>query len=219
MSTFLQREIDKLKDSLLLLCQLVEDQVVLAVRALLEQNPALAEQVEERERDVDQREIEVEEDCLRVLALYQPVAMDLRLTVAVLRISNDLERVGDLAVNIARKVAAVGGQADVVVPDVLVHMAAKAQAMLHDSIVALVSLDVPLAARVCTRDDEVDQLKRTFRRDIENQIEARPEQLRVLLRLLGVSRNLERIADFATNISEDVMYMVSGKIARHGEGA
>ncbi|MCU0963326.1 MAG: phosphate signaling complex protein PhoU [Pirellulaceae bacterium] len=219
MSVHLQREIDRLKESLVLLCRLVEERVTLAVKALLERDPALAEQVENGDRDINQREVEVEEDCLRVLALYQPVAMDLRVTVAVLRISNDLERVGDLAVNIARKVVAVAGNASVTVPDILADMAAKSQSMLHDSIAALVALDAPLAACVCARDDEVDRLKQAFRRDIENQIEAHPEQLRSLLRLLAVARNLERIADSATNIAEDVLYMVKGRITRHGDGA
>jgi phosphate transport system protein len=218
MSVHLQREIDGLKESLVLLCRLVEERVHVAVQALLERDLDLAEQVEKGDRDINQREVEVEEDCLRILALYQPVAMDLRLTVAVLRISNDLERVGDLAVNIARKVVAVVGIANVTVPVILAEMAAKSQSMLHDSIAALVSLDAPLAARVCARDDEVDRLKRAFRQDIEHQIEAHPEQLRQLLRLLAVSRNLERIADCATNISEDVLYMVNGRITRHGDG-
>jgi phosphate transport system protein len=218
MSVHLQREINKLKQSLLLLCRMVEDQVQLAVKALLDRDQSLAERVEERDREIDQREVEVEEDCLRVLALYQPVAIDLRLIVAVLKINSDLERVGDLAVNIAHKAIAVVGESEVTAPDVLPDMAAKTQSMLHDSLDALVALDAKLAARVCARDDEVDQLKRTIRLEVEKRIETNPKHLRPLLRLLAVSRNLERIADSATNISEDVIYMVDGKIIRHSEG-
>ena len=218
MSVHLQREINKLKQSLLSLCRMVENQVQLAVKALLDRDQSLAEQVEERDHEIDQREVEVEEDCLRVLALYQPVANDLRLIVAVLKINSDLERVGDLAVNIAHKAIAVVGESDVTVPDVLPDMAAKTQSMLHDSLDALVALDTRLAAGVCSRDDEVDQLKRTIRLEVEKRIETNPKHLRPLLRLLAVSRNLERIADSATNISEDVIYMVDGKIIRHCEG-
>lgn len=218
MSVHLQREIDKLKRSLLALSAVVEDQVNRSVQSLLDRNPGQAREVENRDREIDQREVEVEEDCLRVLALYQPVAIDLRMIVAVLKINSDLERVGDLAVNIAHKVEAVVAEPDLEVPADLSVMAAKTQSMLHDSIDALVNLDSRLAAQVCGRDDEVDQLKKSIRLEVEDRIEANPRQLRPLLRLLAVSRNLERIADSATNISEDVIYMVDGKIVRHGEG-
>jgi phosphate transport system protein len=150
--------------------------------------------------------------------LYQPVAIDLRLIVSVLKINNDLERVGDLAVNIAHKAVAVVNELTVAAPDMLPDMAAKTQAMLHDSLDALVALDSKLAADVCARDDEVDQLKRAIRLEVEDRIEINPRHLRPLLRLLAVSRNLERIADSATNIAEDVIYMVEGKIIRHREG-
>jgi phosphate transport system protein len=219
MSVHLQREIDKLKRSLLALCAMVEDQVNRGVKSLLDRNPGQAREVERQDHEIDQREVEVEEDCLRVLALYQPVAIDLRMIVAVLKINSDLERIGDLAVNIAHKVEAIVAEPDLAVPAALSEMAAKTQAMLHDSIDSLVNLDARLAAQVCGRDDEVDQLKRSIRLEVEDRIEANPKQLRPLLRLLAVSRNLERIADSATNISEDVIYMVDGKIFRHCEGA
>jgi phosphate transport system protein len=218
MSVHLRREIDKLKQSLLLLCRMVEDQVESAVKALLDRDQTLAERVEQRDHEIDQREVEVEEECLRVLALYQPVAIDLRLIVSVLKINSDLERVGDLAVNIAHKALAVVNELQVAAPDALPDMAAKTQSMLHDSIDALVALDSKLAAGVCARDDEVDQLKRAIRLEVEDCIEINPRHLRPLLRLLAVSRNLERIADSATNIAEDVIYMVEGRIIRHHEG-
>lgn len=218
MSVHLRREIDRLKQSLLLLCRMVEEQVEMAVKALLDRDETLAQRVVERDRDIDLREVEVEEECLRVLALYQPVAIDLRLIVSVLKINSDLERVGDLAVNIAHKALAVVNELSVAVPDVLSDMATKTQSMLHDSIDALVNLDSELAAHVCVRDDEVDQLKRAIRIEVEDRIETNTRHLRPLLRLLAVSRNLERIADCATNISEDVIYMVDGKIIRHHEG-
>ena len=116
MSAHLQREIDHLKKHVLSLCALVEDQVEMALRAVLQRDEALAREVEQRDLDIDHREIEVEEECLKALALYQPVAVDLRLIIATLKINNDLERIGDMAVNIARKARALIGEPPVEIP-------------------------------------------------------------------------------------------------------
>ncbi len=218
MSVHLQREIDRLKKHTVALCGLVEEQVQKAVRALLERDAELAREVEQNDAEVDQREVDLEEECLRALALYQPVAIDLRLIVSVLKINNDLERIGDLAVNLAHKAAALCQGPDRQVPMDLAAMWEKTQVMLRDSINALVELDARLANDVCKRDDEVDQMKHTFRVKLEEEIQRRPDQVRPLMRLLAASRNLERIADCATNIAEDVIYMIEGRIVRHGEG-
>jgi len=215
MSVHLKREIEKLKKDLLGLCALVEEQMHLAIRALLDRDGALAAEVERRDDEIDRREIEVEEDCLKTLALHQPVAVDLRLIVAVLKINSDLERIGDMAVNIARKAAAFAAEPQVEIPLDIVGMWEKTQAMLHDSIDALVNMDAPLAQAVCARDDEVDQMKHQFRMRIEEAIAEQPDRLRPLLRLMAVTRNLERVADCATSISQDVLYMIEGKIVRH----
>jgi phosphate transport system protein len=215
MSMHLQREIDKLKKYLLSLCAIVEDQVQMAIRALLERDGELAREVERRDDRVDRREIEVEEECLKVLALYQPVAIDLRLIIAALKINNDLERIGDLAVNIAHKAAAFAAESPFEIPFDIGGMWEKTQAMLRDSLNALVNMDVKLAEAVCARDDEIDRMKHEIRAVIEEMMREDPERVRPLLRLLAVSRNLERIADCATNIAEDVVYMVEGKIIRH----
>ena len=211
----LQREIERLKKHLLSLCALVEDQVQLAIRALVDRDEGLAREVEQRDAEVDQREIEVEEDCLKTLALYQPVAMDLRLIVAALKIDNDLERIGDLAVNIAHKAAALAVEPAIEMPFDVDGMWNKTQAMLRDALNALVNTDVKLAQAVCARDDEVDRMKHETRIKLEGIIREHPERTHVLLRLMAVSRNLERIADCATNIAEDVVYMVEGRIVRH----
>lgn len=216
MSIHLQREIDKLKRQVLSLCAVVEEQVQTAIRALVERDAALAEEVERRDDAVDQREIEVEEECLKTLALYQPVAGDLRLIVAALKINNDLERIGDLAVNIAHKAAAVAEEPALEIPFDINGMWRKTQAMLRDSLDALMNADARLAEDVCRRDDEVDQMKHAIRAQIEEAIRRQPEQMRPLLRFLAVARNLERIADGATNIAEDVVYLVEGRIMRHG---
>ncbi len=218
MSVHLQREIDRLKKNLLSLCALVEEQVQVAVRALLERDPELARRVERRDLEIDQREVEVEEECLKALALHQPVASDLRFIVAAMKMNSDLERIGDLAVNIARKVVTICSQATMEIPFDLAGMWQKTQRMLRDSLDALVNLDARLGHEVCARDNEVDQMKHEIRRKAEQLMQQDPGRIPVLLNLLAVSRNLERIADHATNIAEDVIYMVEGRIIRHGSG-
>lgn len=215
MSMHLQREIENLKKQLLSLGAMVEDQVRLAVRAFLEHDESLARQIEQRDDEIDRREVEVEEECLKTLALHQPVAGNLRLVVAALKINNDLERIGDLAVNIARKAAVFARQPLPDVPFDVSSMGEKAQTMLRESVDALVNGDARLAHDVCTRDDEVDRMKHELRLGVEERIRQRPEQTEGLLRLLAVSRNLERIADCATNIAEDVIYLIEGRIVRH----
>jgi phosphate transport system protein len=213
----LHRSIDSLKQDLLSLCALVEQQAQRAVQSLLDRDPHAAYEVERRDAEIDQREIEIEEDCLRMLALYQPVAGDLRFIVAALKINNDLERIGDLSVNIARKAATFASLPPMEIPFDLSGMWAKTQAMLRDSLDALVNLDAALADDVCGRDDEVNQFKRNIRLKCFDMIRQDPERTPALLTLMAVSRNLERIADQATNIAEDVIYLVEGKIVRHGE--
>jgi phosphate transport system protein len=218
MTVHLEREIDKLKRHLLSLCAIVSEQVEMAMRALLERDRELANEVRQRDSDVDRREVEIEEECLKVLALHQPVAVDLRFIVSALKINNDLERIGDLAVNIARKARAFAAMEPMAIPFDLAGMWEKTQTMLSDSLDALINLDADLANQVCGRDDEIDRMKRGIRRQAEEMIAATTEQTGPLLRLVAVSRNLERIADLATNIAEDVIYMVNGRIIRHQEG-
>ncbi len=217
MSVHLQREIEQVKKSILALSAIVEDQVQMAVRALLDRDTNLARQVEDRDNDIDRREVEVEEECLKILALHQPVAVDLRFIVAAMKINNDLERIGDLAVNIARKAASFAEETQMPMPFDIAGMWDKTQSMLRDSIDAMVNMDGALAAEVCRRDDEVDRIKYEIRVGVEEQIRREPENVRPLMRLLAVSRNLERIADCATNIAEDVIYMSEGRIIRHGK--
>ena len=218
MSVHFQREFDALKKHLLSLCAEVDQQVQLAVRALIDRDEELANEVRKKDLDIDNREVEIEEECLKILALYQPVAVDLRFIVAVLKINSDLERIGDLAVNIANKARTLAASPAVAIPFDLTGMSQKTQAMLRDSIDALVNLDTKLADDVCGRDDEVDRMKRDIRRRGEEMIAADPAQTKILMRLLAASRNLERIADLTTNIAEDVIYLVDGKIVRHLEG-
>jgi phosphate transport system protein len=215
MSAHFQREISKLKQQVLSLCSMAEGQVEKAVRAVQLRDDELAEEVERLDAEVDLREIEVEEECLKTLALYQPVAVDLRFVVSTLKINHDLERIGDLAVNIARKVRGLVLDPPPELSCDLGLMCEKTQILLRDSIDSLVTMNASDAATICTRDDEIDQMKATIRKEIESAIRQRPEKVGSLLKLLAVSRNLERIADLATSIAEDVVYLVEGRIMRH----
>ena len=165
--------------------------------------------------EVDRREINLEEECLKTLALHQPVAINLRQLIAALKINNDLERIGNMAVNIARKAAALAVEPAIEIPADFADMGEQTQAMLRKSLDALVQMDAVLARSVCACDDEVNQLKRNIRNQIEEQIRRDPERIGSMLRLLSISRNLERIADCAASIAEDVIYMVEGRIVRH----
>jgi phosphate transport system protein len=215
MVSHLQNEIDKLKLALLSLCAAVEGQVEKSVRALLTRDARLAEQVEQNDQDIDRREVDVEEECIRVLVLYQPVANDLRLVVSALKINNDLERIGDLAVNIAHKATALAAEPDMDFPVDVSGMWSRTQAMLRDSLDAMIKGDVALARDVCLRDEEVNRMKREARLKIEELLTQNPEGNRRLLRVMAACRNLERIADLATNIAEDVIYLAEGRIVRH----
>jgi len=218
MSVHLRREIDHLKKRLLSVCALVEEQVEAAVRSLITRDAALAREVVRRDAEIDQREVEVEEECLKILALYQPVAIDLRLIVAILKINNDLERIGDLTVNIARKGIAVASLPQIDFPFDLRVMWEKTQTMLHNSIDSLINVDPRQASAVCKQDDEVDAMKRDCRLKAQQLIAQNPTRVEFYLNMMAVTRNLERIADLATNIAEDVIYTAEGQIVRHGMG-
>jgi phosphate transport system protein len=160
-------------------------------------------------------EIEVEEECLKILALYQPVAVDLRFIVAVLKLNNDLERIGDLSVNIAERAQTLTQTPRTEFNVKLSTMAEKSRNMLKKSIDALVNMDADLAREVCVSDDEVDQLNRDIFATVKTGIGEFPAELDCFLHILSVSRQLERIGDHATNIAEDVLYLISGEIVRH----
>lgn len=215
MSVHLQRELEQLKRALLSLCGLVEQQVYAAIHALLHRDAEAAQQVEQRDQEIDQREVDIEEECLKILALHQPVAGDLRFIISALKINNDLERIGDLAVNLAHKARTWTQFAQMEIPFDLRGMWEKVQTMLRDSVNAMVRLDPQLAHDVCARDHQIDQQKRQIRVSAEELIQKHPEQTRPLLALTSAARNLERIADHATNIAEDVIYMIEGRISRH----
>ncbi len=215
MAKHLQREIENLKKKLLALGAIVETSVREATLSIESRDTVLAQKIIDNDIDIDNTEVEIEEDCLKILALHQPVAVDLRFIVAVLKINNDLERIGDLAVNIAERAVFLAGQPKVSISLDLVKMAHHAQTMLKKSLDALVNLDVRLAQKVCLSDDTIDAMNRQMYLEIQDAIVKNPEQMLSLIHLLSASRHLERIADHATNIAEDVIYMVEGQIIRH----
>lgn len=143
------------------------------------------------------------------------MAVDLRFLTAVIKINNDLERIGDQAVNISERVATIARRPPVTVPSDYTLMAEKTEAMLRESLDAFVNLDADLAYKVCLKDDEVDDMNRKIYDKVKAAIRSQPERVGYLINLLLVSRHLERIADFATNIAEEVIYMVEGEISRH----
>ncbi len=218
MAIHLQREIDKLKKKILTLSTIVEENVERAVRSVEKRDAALAKRVIEEDKAVDTMEIEVEEECLKVFALHQPVATDLRFIVAVLKINNDLERIGDLTVNIAERSLVLAEKGDFVFSSNFPTMMEKARLMLKQCLDALVNLDSKQALAVCAADDEVDALYREMFEKVKTGIIQDSGQIDCYLQMLSISRHLERIADHATNIAEDVIYMIEGSIIRHSGG-
>ncbi|HZZ79090.1 MAG TPA: phosphate signaling complex protein PhoU [Gemmataceae bacterium] len=218
MSKHLQHQIEALKQKILLVGTLVEDAIAKAISALVNRNGDLARAIIERDDEIDRMEVDVEEECLKVLALYQPVAADLRFVVAVLKINNDLERMGDLARNIAKRVAYLAAHERVELPAEFRGMAAQAQSMVRRSLDALVNRDTLIARQIRDDDDEVDAVQRIIRDRIQSQMRQSPDKLDLYMRLLSVSRHLERLADMATNVADDVIYMVEGDIVRHRNG-
>src|SRR4029450_1127602 len=215
MSQHFIREIELLKKKILTVGAIVEERIAKAIAAVIKHDAKLALEVVEGDEEIDQMEVEVEEDCLKILALYQPVAIDLRFVVGALKIHNDLERMADHAVNIARRAEYLATYPDADLPSDLAVMLQKTQTMVRDSLDALVRQDPVLARRVCASDTEVDQLNRQMHVLIQQEIRTDPDHVEQLIHQLSVSRQLERIADLATNVAEDVVYTVEGEIIRH----
>lgn len=215
MSVHFSRDIDRLKKQILHLGAMVEDNLRRAVKAILERDALLAREVVKSDFEVDRMEVEIEEECLKVLALHQPVATDLRFVVSILKINNDLERIGDLAVNIAERAEYLAQKEPTAIPYDLRKMVACTQSMLKRSLDSLVERNIVLAYEVCAADEEVDKINRAVYPLTTDSIQQNPEITDVLLHLLTAARQLERIADHATNIAEDVIYMLEGRIVRH----
>jgi phosphate transport system protein len=215
MSIHLQRDLEALEQNLLDQSSVVEQMVFRACQSLRELRPEIVQEVLASEETINFREVEIEEECLKILALHQPVAVDLRRVATVLKINSDLERIADLAVNICERTHSLAMYPDFQMPPNLDKMAEAAISMVRDSLDAFVRLDVDAAREVCLRDDRVDALNRQVIADLHELIEANPADIEPAFHFYSASRHVERIADHATNISEDVIYLVDGEIARH----
>jgi phosphate transport system protein len=216
MSKLLQNEISKLEKKMLTLSALAEENVHKAIKAVDARDIALAQETIESDVEVDRLEVELEEDCLKTLALYQPVASDLRFIVAILKINNDLERVGDFATSIARRAIALADLPRVELPFDLHSMGEKAWSMISRALDALVSVNTALAQQVRIDDKEVDQMHHDNVAKLQEALQNNARYIDCYTALFLVSRSLERIGDHATNIAEDVIYLFEGEIVRHG---
>lgn len=210
-----QDELDELKGRLLEMGGLAEERLRLAVRSVVDRDNALVERVLAGDAAINQLHIEIDDRCFKLLALHQPMAVDLRAIVAAVKINTDLERVGDLAVNIAEAVRRYLRHPPVKELIIIPKMAELAQVMLRDSLDAFVRRDVGLAQRVLAQDDELDGLKTKVFRTLLTYMLRDASTIEPALDLILISRHLERIGDHATNVAEDVIFMVSAKDVRH----
>jgi phosphate transport system protein len=208
-------ELAQLKERLLHMSSRVEDAVGRSVQALLTRDKEAAQGVIQNDREIDALEIEVENRVTQLLALQQPMARDLRLLLASLKISNDLERMGDHAVNIAQSAVRLVDSLPITPEPELVDMARSARDMLSSSLSAFIKGDAAAARAVCRRDDHVDALNRSLFRILLTHMAEDPRTIGAAMELMLVSRNLERIADLATNIGEDVVFLVEGTTIKH----
>jgi phosphate transport system protein len=208
-------ELEGVKQTLLAMGGLVEDQIRRAMKALLERDDALAQEVIDRDRQVNTYDVEVDEQCVSLLALYQPAAGDLRFITTAMKIVTDLERIGDQAVNIAQRVLELNREPQLKPYIDLPRMAEKAQRMVKESLDAFVARDTALARQVCGEDAEVDALKEQIFRELLTFMMEDPRTIPRAIRVILISRFMERVADHATNIAEMVVYLVEGKMVRH----
>lgn len=215
MRKHLEKDLDNLHRSLFRLAGYVEDAVVSATAALRSRDVDAARDVIDGDAEIDRMENEVQDECLKVLALHQPVASDLRRISVVLMITTDLERMGDLAVGIAERAVVLARPPYVPIPDRIERMTARTIRMVRASLDAFVSGDATAAARVIRADNEVDRDNDEIIHDLVDEMKGSPDLVEPALSLFSAVRHLERIADHATNIAEDVIYLVNGEMVRH----
>lgn len=216
MSLHLQRDLEALKKELLQLGNLVESAINSAILALHNRETTLADRVLKIEIEINEKEVYIEEECLKMLALHQPVAVDLRFIVAVLKVDNDLERMGDFAKNIAKRALDLAHLQPVpIFPEFVTELPDLVRTMVRKSLDSLVTLDVDLARSIIKMDKRVDEINANMYVEVRRLIAEDVTRTEAALNLLSCSRHMERIADLSTNIAEDVLFMVEGKVMRH----
>ena len=209
-------ELDQLRQKLVMMATKVEILINHSIEAIRKRDAAAAETALAMDKEIDRMEIEIEEAAISLIARYQPAAGDLRFLVGAIKINNDLERIGDHGVNIAQSAALLAGRPDVKVLADIPWMAGLAVSMLKDSLDSFISGDSEKAREVCTRDDQVDELKDQILRIVLTFMMEKPDFISSGMTLILVARNLERIADLATDISEEAIYIHHGKVIKHG---
>ncbi len=214
MTTNLETSINELKTSFQNISSLVIDNVKLASETLINQEKQDINTVKENDNEIDKKEILLEETCIQIIAMHQPKGQTLRFIIAMLKVNNDLERISDLAVNMAKSVKTLSEYKEENL-FFLHEMITKVLAMLEGSIQALLDLDTKQAIRICALDEEVDTLKHKQRKEILEIINKKPTITEYLLDIIINGRRLERIADLCTNIAEDIIYIKEGEIIRH----
>ena len=215
MSKHLQRDIDSLNTELLNISSMVEEMIDKATQALAHRRYDLADEVVKSDEYVDQHEVHVEEECLKMLALHQPVAVDLRRIATVMKVNNDLERIADLAVSIAQRAQAMDDFPAFPIPQKLPGMVVLATEMVRGAMNAFVNMDTTAARRIIAMDKSVDQDNREIIAELQTLMQKRPEAVPAAVHCFSAVRHIERIADHATNIAEDVIYLAEGDIVRH----
>jgi len=215
MAKHLEKELDRLKKLIYTLGARVDESLELAVKSFQDNDADLANKIIAGDHEIDDLEVEVEEECLKALALYQPVAIDLRFIVAVMKMNSDLERIGDLAADIAKNGIYINKAAKPRIPLDLHQMTYLAKAIVRKSLDSLLNIDAYLAREVLKDDEEINAMKAEMKAEIVEALQREPEHAESLITLLAVTHRLERIGDHACNIAEDVIYMVEADIVRH----
>ena len=208
-------ELQRLKETLLRMSGMVEQAISMSVHSLLDRDESLARKVIESDHDIDMLEIEIDEESLKLLALHQPVAIDLRFITSAMKINGELERMGDLAVNIAERCLYLIRQPEINAGIDLKQMSDFAQKMVRDSLDALVRSDSKEARAICKSDDIIDDMNRQALKALVAHMEQHPADVNRAVHLILITRHLERIGDQATNVCEEIVFMVEGKTIKH----
>lgn len=214
----LSHMLEDIKKDLIFMANEVEDAIFKALKALQKQDKKLAEEVFKLDKKIDIQEVKIEDQLLSLLVLQQPVAVDLRFIVGALKMNNDLERIGDHAVNIARTALRLLGEPYIKPLEDIPLMGKITRNMLHDAVHAFINQNTEIALDVCARDDEVDELYDKVKADVIKVLQKKHDKIEQGIDLIGVARDLERVADLTTNLGEEVVYMREARIIRHGLG-
>ena len=210
-----EEDLKKLREEILYMGGMVEDQIQKAVKSLVDRDSELAQAIIERDHEVNRLDVDIDDLCIRLLALRQPAGRDLRFITTGLKITTDLERIGDMAVNVCERAIELNQEPRLKPYIDIPRMAQIAQRMIHESLDSFVREDTDLALKVCNDDEEVDELNRQIFRETITYMLSDPQTINRAIKIASLSKYLERIADHATNIAEMVIFMVKGKSIRH----